>query len=123
MRAGFDARTPICATEEKLSILEQRLAEAGYTLNGHITAPHYVPEDSPFVQTLLRCYEKVTGKEGYCIAIGGGTYVHDVPNGVAFGCSVPGVDNHLHGPDEFIEVDVLLESGMIFANAIVELCR
>ena len=122
LRAGFDARTPICATEEKLSILEQRLAEAGYTLNGHITAPHYVPEDSPFVQTLLRCYEKVTGKEGYCIAIGGGTYVHDVPNGVAFGCSVPGVDNHLHGPDEFIEVDVLMESAMIFANAIVDLC-
>ncbi|MBR6500710.1 MAG: Sapep family Mn(2+)-dependent dipeptidase, partial [Firmicutes bacterium] len=78
LRAGFDARTPICATEEKLSVLEQRLAEAGYALDGHITAPHYVPEDSPFVQTLLKCYEKVTGKEGYCIAIGGGTYVHDV---------------------------------------------
>lgn len=122
LRAGFDARTPICATEEKLSVLEQRLAEAGYALDGHITAPHYVPEDSPFVQTLLKCYEKVTGKEGYCIAIGGGTYVHDVPNGVAFGCSVEGVDNHLHGPDEFAEVSVLMESGMIFAHVIEELC-
>ena len=122
LRAGFDSRTPVCATEEKLAVLGQRLAAHGFGLESHVTAPHCVPEDSPFVQTLLRCYEKVTGKEGYCIAIGGGTYVHNVPNGVAFGCSVLGVDNHLHGPDEFAEIDVLLDSGMIFAHAIVELC-
>ena len=123
LRAGFDSRTPICATEEKLDVLGERLNVHGFRLESNVSAPHYVPEDSPFVQTLLRCYEKVTGKEGYCIAIGGGTYVHNVPNGVAFGCAVEGVDNHLHGPDEFAEIDVLLDSAMIFAHAMVELCK
>ena len=26
-----------------------------------------------------------------CVAIGGGTYVHNIPGGVAFGCAMPGV--------------------------------
>ena len=27
-----------------------------------MTPPHHVPEDKPFVQTLLSCYEQVMGK-------------------------------------------------------------
>lgn len=45
--------------------------------------PHYVPEDSPFVQTLLRCYQQVMGEPRRCLSIGGGTYAHFLKNGVA----------------------------------------
>ena len=87
-------------------------------------APHYVPADSPFVQTLLASYSKITGVEDpRPIAIGGGTYVHHIENGVAFGCAVSDVDNHMHGADEFMVIDQLMISARIFADVILELCR
>ena len=56
------------------------------------------------------------------LARGGGTYVHHVENGVAFGCEEEGIDNHMHGADEFMVVDMIVKSAKIFADAIVELC-
>ena len=54
--------------------------------------------------------------------MGGGTYVHDLKNGVAFGAAMPETDNKMHGPDEFAVLDELLVSAKIFAQAIVDLC-
>ena len=34
----------------------------------------------------------------------------------------PGVDNAMHGDNEFMELDTLFMSAKIFANAIVALC-
>ena len=51
------------------------------------------------------------------LAIGGGTYVHDIPGGVAFGCAMPGVDNRMHEPDEFAILDDLVLSAKMFAQA------
>ncbi|MGN1140033.1 MAG: Sapep family Mn(2+)-dependent dipeptidase [Oliverpabstia sp.] len=118
----FDARTPLCATEDKRKPVGLLLKAGGFDCELHFSDPHHVPEDSPFVQILLRNYERVSGKVGRCIAIGGGTYVHDVPNGVAFGCAVEGVDNRMHGSDEFAEIQVLLDSSRMFAGVIADLC-
>ena len=60
--------------------------------------------------------------ENLCIAIGGGTYVHNLKNGVAFGAALPETENHMHGPDEFAVVDELTMSAKIFAQVIVDLC-
>ena len=84
--------------------------------------PHVVPKDSDFVQKLLASYETVTGKKGECIAIGGGTYVHELKNGVAFGAVFDGVDTRMHGADEFFDLDNLLTAAKIYADAIVRLC-
>ena len=54
---------------------------------------------------------------------GGGTYVHDLKNGVAFGASMPGVDNRMHGADEFAYVSDLVASAKIFAQVIADLCK
>ena len=35
---------------------------------------------------------------------------------------VPEVDNHMHGDDEFMVIDMLLMSAKIFADAIVRIC-
>lgn len=123
-KGNFDCRAPIAATNENLrDVLRERMYSMGITLADEDLHPaHHVPADTPFIQVLLSCYEAYTGNQGECLAIGGGTYVHDLKRGVAFGCAMPGVDNHMHGPDEFALVEDLVISGMIFAQAIVELC-
>ena len=84
--------------------------------------PHCVPEDSEFVQKLLKVYSNVEGEQGRCIAIGGGTYVHTVEGGVAFGVERGDTDYHMHGNDEFITEDELLKDAVLFACAIAEIC-
>lgn len=94
----------------------------GFTFSGEQDKPHHTPSDSPFVQTLLHRYEQYTGLEGECLSTGGGTYVHDIPGGVAFGCTLPGFDAHPHGADERIRVSDLMVSAKMFAHIILDLC-
>ncbi len=121
----FDSRCPLCANEENVLKPVKALMEAkGFRfLTDSMIPPHHVPGDSVFVQTLLKVYEEYTGRKGECCSTGGGTYVHDLKNGVAFGASMPETDNRMHGADEFAVIDELLTSAKIFAQAIAELCR
>lgn len=120
----FDSRCPICSNEENvLKVVKKQMEEIGITLhNDSMKPPHYVDGNSPFVQTLLKAYETWTGQKGECLYTGGGTYVHELKNGVAFGAAMPGTDNRMHGADEFAVVEHLLSSAKIFAQVIVDLC-
>ncbi|MBO7710978.1 MAG: Sapep family Mn(2+)-dependent dipeptidase [Lachnospiraceae bacterium] len=120
----FDVRAPLCATDGNLTeVLREQFAGIGMTMEeGKMTPAHYVPADSALVKTLLDSYEKYFGVRGEPLAIGGGTYVHDLERGVAFGVEVEGIDNHMHGDDEFIDIDILVRSAKIFADAIVNIC-
>lgn len=123
--AKFDSRTPLCATEANCkAVCEASMARYGISvMENFMWSPHEVPGDSEFVKTLLRCYETYTGaKNAKPIAIGGGTYVHNIPGGVAFGCEMPGATPNMHGADERIPVEDLITSAKIFAQAIVEVC-
>ncbi|MGN0665532.1 MAG: Sapep family Mn(2+)-dependent dipeptidase [Huintestinicola sp.] len=124
LRAGFDLRFPVCAKGEDIaSALDRIAADIGMTGERVIVSePHYADENSEFVRTLLDVYEDVTGEKGRCLAIGGGTYVHDTENGVAFGAEHSDRDNHMHGADEFITEEELLEDIIMYAEAIVRLC-
>lgn len=123
LRGQFDSRVPICATKANCSdVARAAFAKHGFALEGEMAAPHHTPADSEFVRTLLRCYENYTGLKGECLAIGGGTYVHGIPGGVAFGCSFPGFNTFLHGPNERARISDLMASAKIFAQVIVELC-
>lgn len=120
----IDSRTPICANENNMSkIVYAKLFENGITLaKTEMNPPHHTPSESPFVKTLNAVYEEYTGNEGGCVAIGGGTYVHHIDGGVAFGCSMPGTQNNMHGPDESAVIDELIVSGKIFADIILKIC-
>lgn len=120
----FDGRTCLSATEENTrKPVEAAFAKAGFRCTGAMHAPHHTPADSPIVQKLLRCYESYTGVIGAKpLAIGGGTYVHEIPGGVAFGCEVESFDCHMHGANEQVQIDTLLMSGKIFTQAIIDLC-
>ena len=124
LEGQFDTRAPLCATKENcLDVAKAAMQAKGITfLTDHMTPLHHVDENSPFIQTLNKAYEEYTGLEGGCVALGGGTYVHDLENGVAFGASFPGTDNRMHGADEFAVIDELLASAKIFAQVIVDLC-
>ncbi|MDD5866429.1 MAG: M20/M25/M40 family metallo-hydrolase, partial [Lachnospiraceae bacterium] len=125
MSFSFDARTPLCAGEENCVKVAEAMAEkAGFDWSTPgMVLPHAVSADSPFVQTLLKAYSDVTGLEGKALAIGGGTYVHDLKNGVAFGAVLPDVDTHMHGADEFMDIENLLIATKVFAEAIEQLCK
>ncbi|EET60968.1 dipeptidase PepV [Marvinbryantia formatexigens DSM 14469] len=124
LKGIFDSRVPICGNDSNVTaVIAAKMQEKGLSLEeGPMTPPHHVPAESAFVQTLLASYEKYSGKKGEARAIGGGTYVHDLERGVAFGCMSDDVDNHMHGDDEFMLVDVLVMSAKIFADVICKLC-
>ncbi|HEX2927334.1 MAG TPA: peptidase M20, partial [Ruminiclostridium sp.] len=119
-----DCRIPICATKENtMKVLYSKFREAGIRVTcSEFNKAHHTPEDLPFVQTLLSAYEKYTGRKGYCMHVGGGTYVHGIDGGVSFGCAMPGVDANVHGADEFVVIDDIITAAKIFAQAIIDLC-
>ena len=119
-----DSRTAVAADEDNTEKpARKRVAEAGFELDCAMRPPHVVDGDSDFVKTLLRCYEDVTGLKGHLDSMGGGTYVHDLKNGVAFGAVAEGTDTNMHGADEFMSIKELKDAAVIFALAISELCR
>lgn len=121
---AVDIRFPLDRTKAEISsIICDALEGAGFTVDScEGVEPHCTDENSEFVQGLLRVYERVTGDKAHCIAIGGGTYVHDIEGGVAFGAEFPNEDGRMHSPDEFITVANLLKNAEIMAEAMAELC-
>ena len=121
--ACFDCRASLCATQATTQgHVEQLFAAQGWECDGKFAEGHAVDGDSEFVRTLLRSYEAYTGKQGYCLSIGGGTYVHEIEGGVASGCALPGTDNRMHGADEFAVIDELMLSAKMFTDVILQLC-
>ncbi|MDO4323188.1 MAG: Sapep family Mn(2+)-dependent dipeptidase [Lachnospiraceae bacterium] len=125
MSGTFDARLPIGCTEENTKVpVTEKLAACGIVMEDvPMVKPHCVPGDSAFVKTLLGSYERYTGVKGEPLSTGGGTYVHNLERGVAYGCASPEVDNHMHGDDEFMVIDALTMSAKIFADAIIKICN
>lgn len=119
-----DVRFPVCMSLAKVEQAERSaFAQAGCEFEGFMgDEPHCVDENSEFVQSLLRVYERCEGEKGRCIAIGGGTYVHTIDGGVAFGAERGDTDYNMHGANEFITADELLRDAVLFAEAIAEIC-
>ncbi|MDE7226224.1 MAG: Sapep family Mn(2+)-dependent dipeptidase, partial [Ruminococcus sp.] len=99
LTGGIDIRFPMNRTKAEVSgIICDVLKKIGFTIDKcEGSEPHYTDENSDFVKSLLRVYERVTGDKGYCITIGGGTYVHEIEGGVAFGAQFPDEDGNMHG--------------------------
>lgn len=124
MNGTFDCRIPSCGNNENVrDVISHRLKDIGFYMNKcSVHSAHYVSEDSVFIRKLLKSYEIFSKEKGYVIKSSGTTYVHNINNGVAFGCENPNINNHIHGPNEFVEIKQILMSAKIFAQAIIELC-
>lgn len=124
LQGGIDIRFPIDRTYAEISgIIAKAVTDIGFTVDEcEGMEPHYVDENSDFVQALLRVYERVKGEKGYCIAEGGITYVHNTEGAVAFGAEFPDENNNMHGDDEHITMETFRYNLNMYANAIAELC-
>lgn len=121
--AVVDMRIPVSGDGNAIvSALDKKLGDSAKAEAISISKPHCVPEDSEFVTELLKIYESYTCLDGKAMAIGGGTYVHDIEGGVAFGCTFPGRNPRMHEPDENMPVSDLLISAAMFAKAIETFC-
>ena len=122
---SLDLRCPLCANEENVkAVIEKAFSDNGFSFSGApgMIPVHYVPEDAPVIKTALKVYEEYTGLKGECLSIGGGTYVHDIEGGVAFGIEFSGTDYRIHGADEFAVIDELLLTAKMYTAIIYELC-
>ncbi len=120
---SFDSRVPLCATEENCrGAAEKRFREAGFDFLGNMRPPHHTPGDTPFVEAMLRSYETYSGRKGRCLSMGGGTYVHDIPGGVAFGAAMPDFVSNLHSANERMNISDMLTAIKIYAQVIFDLC-
>jgi succinyl-diaminopimelate desuccinylase len=121
--ARFDSRNALCATKESTQgKTEQVFAALGWACTGDFGPGHWVDENSPFIRTLLESYEEFSGKKGYCEAIGGGTYVHHIPGGVAFGAGDHDFDSRVHGANERAKISQMLMTAEIYAAVIARIC-
>ena len=118
-------RYPVTFTYDDCApIVNSTFAEANFaqTKETH-KACLYLPEDCELVQTLLSVNADQTGLPANPKSIGGGTYAKAIPNVVAFGPIFPGDEVREHKPDEFIEIDKLMENMHIFAEALYRLAK
>ncbi|MDE6103588.1 MAG: hypothetical protein K2F60_03575, partial [Oscillospiraceae bacterium] len=120
----FDIRFPVSFKSEEInSKIQKTLQNHGFDYECILASePHYVDENSEFVQTLIKVYENLTAKKGNCIAIGGGTYVHNTLGGVAFGAEMPGKEYNIHCADEYTVPEEMILNAEMTANAVIEIC-
>ncbi len=121
---SFDSRVPICANDENCrNVFEKLITDEGYAVEGEMGKAHHTPEDGDFIKTLKSAYKDYTGEECPCLHMGGGTYVHNIEGGVAFGASRPDFQSNLHGANERANIDDLLRASKIFALVIEKMCK
>lgn len=118
-----DCRVPVCGDGNRIAAAFQAALGDGLKVTVQsLSAPHHTPEDSDFVEGLLKIYEEYTGQKCRAQSMGGGTYVHEIEGGIAFGAEFPGSDVHMHEPDERVEVGELLLAGEMYAEAVAMFC-
>ena len=121
----LDSRCPVTLGYETIvPVIKKIFVEAGWVAGEEFWSDAiYKADDSEIVQKLLGVYRKITGDmtPGFCI--GGGTYAKDIPNILAFGAEKKEADHCIHGADEYILLDQLVECGYIFAEAMKALAE
>ncbi len=110
--------------EEKITSCQLKLQKSKLVLDVvSNSTPHYVDEQEELIQSLKRVYERQTGSPATLLAIGGGTYARVLKKGVAFGMLFPGEKDVAHQIDEFVDIENLVKSAAIYADAICELAE
>ncbi len=123
LQFGINLRIPINTSIDTVTNLID-LKCKNYSLDTYIAGeqkPLYVPKDNYLVKTLCNIFNSMTNSNSEPIAIGGGTYARAFENCVSFGANFPGDTDMCHQANEFINIDKLILSCKIYAEAIYEL--
>ncbi|SDK15710.1 dipeptidase PepV [Natronincola ferrireducens] len=121
----IDIRMPVTKEmKEVLELLKKSVKPYGLNMEVLDSLPSlYVPEDHYLVQTLRQVYEEVTNQNSTPLATGGATYARAFKNFVAFGPLFPGEEKMAHKANEYIDIDSLMKTTVIYAKAIVKLLQ
>ncbi len=123
LRLTVNVRIPVTFGDEEVSSgMSALLAENNFRyLQKMYQPPLYYQADDPRIQRLMAIYRKHTGDlETEPLIIGGGTYARQIDNAVAFGALYPGDEDRMHGADEYVSIDRLVQTAKIYAETIYD---
>lgn len=84
----------------------------------------FFPAEDPMIVALMEIYREHTGDlDSQPLIIGGGTYARATKNVVAFGATFPGEEEIAHQKNEFVDIESLVKSSKIYADAIYRLAN
>lgn len=129
---GYNMRYPVTTNgAEHIKALEKYFTSKGMKIIKHSdNAPCYLPADDPRIQTLVKIYEDLTGKDGTPYTMGGGTYSRYMKNAIGFGlesCSMeqnpdfPDGHGGIHQPDEALNIEEFMQAIRIYIHTVYEL--
>ena len=121
----LDIRYPVTKNEDDvIALLKEKIRayELEFEIFGRLS-PLYVPTDNPLVITLREIFEEATGLDSTPISTGGATYARALNNCVAFGPLFPGKVKMAHQDDEYIDLNDLTKSVLMYAMAIERLAK
>ena len=121
----LDSRCPVTyGYDDLVPVIKEVFTSNGWEVEKESWSnPIYKSDDSEIVQKLLGVYRSVTGDDSPAYCIGGGTYAKDIPNILAFGAEKQGAEHHIHGADEYIGLEQMVECAYIYAEAMKALAE
>jgi len=124
MNVRLDLRYPVtCQYEETYGRMQRLFLEHGFSpVENSYWDPVYFPQEHFLIKALLKAYRRVMPRDkSEPTCSGSGSYSKSIPNVAAFGAIFPGESLAWHQKNEYIEVDSLLKTCEIYAEAILEL--
>lgn len=125
LQITLDSRCPVTyGYDDLVPVIKEVFVSNGWEVEDESWSDSiYKADDSEIVQKLLGVYRKITGDNSPAYCIGGGTYAKDIPNILAFGAEKQGAEHHIHGADEYIGLEQMVECGYIYAEAMKALAE
>lgn len=126
IQIGMNLRIPVHTQLEVVQTKFQNIANAYDTIHVFFSGKKealFLSKSHPLVQILCSIFERKTGILSEPIAIGGATYARAFDNCISFGANMPNHVDMCHQADEYMEIDNLLLSSKIYAEAIYELAK
>lgn len=119
----MDLRYPVtCRYDLAYQHMQALFLEQGFLpVENSFWDPIYFPQEHFLIKLLLKAYQKVTKDAGEPTCSGSGSYSKSIPNIAAFGAIFPGESLAWHQKNEYIDIDNLVKTCEIYAEAIYEL--
>ncbi len=126
----FSIRYPVTDYRERIeSEILKIIDEKGFAIKSAVNSdPMYIPKDDPYVQTLMRTYREVTGKDNQPYVIDGGTYARKLKHAVGYGGGngvgadfLPKGHGAVHQPDEARNIQAILDAIKLYVISALEI--
>ena len=120
----IDSRFPITANYyQAIEVINSTFEKEGFQINEcSYWPPTYLPKNHFLIEALLKSYREVTGDDSEPVSGTSASYSKVMANIAAFGAHYPGEGISWEQIDEYLEIDTLIKTTKIYANAIYRLC-